>query len=181
MSNTLLVLKATTTYNSAGTDARVALAPQLSGGTRVRHRITGQKPIAWHGLVYSNHPREAAASSYLAIIFWLSKSGFTINETNLNFTYVSYWIYCQTKCGQSGIKIVYSYDNEDDVITRERKNVTSESTLSALLTSIQQGGVILFGYRGDWGTLRLEAPWDRPVWHINYFAICAPSGQWYQN
>ena len=89
MSNTLLLFKAITAYTSADTDVRAALAPQLSGGIRVRHRITGQRPIALHGLVYSNHPRETAASSYLAIIFGLSKSGFTFNETNLTFTYVS--------------------------------------------------------------------------------------------
>ena len=31
------LFKATTAYTSASTDARAALAPQLSGGTRVRH------------------------------------------------------------------------------------------------------------------------------------------------
>ena len=46
MSNTLLVFKATTAYTSAGTDARAPMAPHLSGGTRVRHRITGQRHIA---------------------------------------------------------------------------------------------------------------------------------------
>ena len=46
MSNTLLVFKATTAYTSADTDARAALAPQLSGGIRVRHPITGQRHIA---------------------------------------------------------------------------------------------------------------------------------------
>ena len=37
ISNTLLLFKATTAYTSASTDARAALAPQLSGGARVRH------------------------------------------------------------------------------------------------------------------------------------------------
>ena len=33
------------------------------------------------------------------------------------------------------LKIVYNYNNDDYVMTRGRKNVTSESTPSTLLTS----------------------------------------------
>ena len=34
-------------------------------------------------------------------------------KKNLYFTYVLSWIYSKNKCGQSGIKIVYNYNNED--------------------------------------------------------------------
>ena len=40
-----------------------------------------------------------------------------------------------TKCGKSGIKVVYGYKNDNFVVTRGRQNVTSESTPSGLLTS----------------------------------------------
>ena len=45
---------------------------------RVIRDLLRQLDVVWHGteaLVYSNHPREAAASSYLAIIFGLIASG----------------------------------------------------------------------------------------------------------
>ena len=45
---------------------------------RVIRDLFRQLHAVWHGteaLVYSNHPREAAASSYLAIIFGRIASG----------------------------------------------------------------------------------------------------------
>ena len=38
-----------------------------------------------------------------------------------------------SKCGKSGINGVYNYNNDNFVITRGRRNVTSESTPSGLL------------------------------------------------
>ena len=36
-----------------------------------------------------------------------------LTKNNLNFTYVSSLIYPKNKCGQSGIKIVYNFNNAD--------------------------------------------------------------------
>ena len=44
-------------------------------------------------------------------------------------------MYLMTKCGKSGIKAVYYYENKDSVITRRRQNVISETTPSGPLTS----------------------------------------------
>ena len=48
-----------------------------------------------------------------------------------------------TKCGKSGNKAVYTYKNDNFVITRGRQNVTSESTPSGLLTLMQQGVIFI--------------------------------------
>ena len=51
--------------------------PHPGGGGVIRD-LSRQLHAVWHGmeaLVYSNHPREAAASSYLAIIFGRIVSG----------------------------------------------------------------------------------------------------------
>ena len=40
-----------------------------------------------------------------------------------------------TKCGKSGNKAVYNYQNDNFVITGGRQNVPNESTPSGLLTS----------------------------------------------
>ena len=52
---------------------------------RVISDLFRQLHVVWHGtgaLVYSNHPREAAASSYLAIILGRITSGVPGVETN---------------------------------------------------------------------------------------------------
>ena len=67
--------------------------------------------------------------------FQRSKSGFTFPWKQLTFRYVSYGTYSMTKCGKTGNKAVYNYNNDSFVITRGRQNVTSESTPSGLLTS----------------------------------------------
>ena len=51
------------------------------------------------------------------------------------FISVSSGMYSMTICDKSGIKAVYSYKNEDYVITQGRKNVSSTSTPSGPLTS----------------------------------------------
>ena len=73
--------------------------------------------------------------SFYNIDFQRCKSAFTLSENNLNFKYVSSWIYLKVKRCQSGITIVYNYNNDNYVMTRSRTNVTSESTPSTLLTS----------------------------------------------
>ena len=47
-------------------------------------------------------------------------------------------MYLMTKCGKSGIKAVYNYQNNDCVITRGRQNVTSESTHPDLRPHLQE-------------------------------------------
>ena len=59
---------------------------------------------------------------FLNIDFRRPKGGSTFSKkTNLNFTYVSSWVYSMTKCGKSGIKTVYNYKNDNFVIIRGRK------------------------------------------------------------
>ena len=72
---------------------------------------------------------------FLNIDFWRFKGGFTFPEKYHNFTYVSSEMYLMTKCGKSGIKVVYNYKNKKIIITMGRQNVTGESTPSGLLTS----------------------------------------------
>ena len=72
---------------------------------------------------------------FFNIDFQRSKGGSTFYENNLNFRYVSSGVYSMTKCGNSEIKAVYNYKNDNFVITRVRQNVTGESTPSGLLTS----------------------------------------------
>ena len=50
------------------------------------------------------------------------------SEKYHNFTYVSFKMYLMTKCGKSGIKVVYNYKNKKYNFTMGRQNVTSEST-----------------------------------------------------
>ena len=70
----------------------------------------------------------------LTVLFFfiLIFSALRLTKNDLNFTYVSSLIYSKKKCG---IKIVYTYNNEDYVMTRGRQNVTSERTPSTILTS----------------------------------------------
>ena len=44
-------------------------------------------------------------------------------------------MYLLTKCGKSGVKVVYNCKNKKCIITMGRQNVTSESTSSRPLTS----------------------------------------------
>ena len=69
------------------------------------------------------------------IDFQRSKGGLTFSEKYHKFTHVSSEMYLMTKCGKSGIKVVYTYKNKNYIITMGRKNVTSESTPSGPLTS----------------------------------------------
>ena len=57
------------------------------------------------------------------------------SENDHNFTYVPSEMYLMTKCGKSGIKIVYNYENKKSIITMGRQNVASESIPSGPLTS----------------------------------------------
>ena len=61
--------------------------------------------------------------------------GLMFPENDHNFKYVSSDMYLMTKCGKSGIKIVYNYKNKKIIITMGRQNVASESTPSVPLTS----------------------------------------------
>ena len=70
---------------------------------------------------------------FFNIDFQRSKGGSTFSEKNLNFRYVSSAVYSMTKFGKSGIKAVYSYENDNFVITRGRQNVASESTTFNLI------------------------------------------------
>ena len=54
---------------------------------------------------------------FLDIDFQRSKGGLTFSEKNHNFTYVSSEKYLLTKCGKSGIKVVYNYKNNKSSIT----------------------------------------------------------------
>ena len=72
---------------------------------------------------------------FFNIDFQRSKGGLTFSEKYHNFTYVSSEMYLMTKCGKSGIKVVYNYKNKKSIITMGRQNVTSESTPSGSLTS----------------------------------------------
>ena len=55
------------------------------------------------------------------IYFQCPKGGFKFNEKILKLTFISPWTYPMTKCGQSGIKIVYNHNNDDYVITGVKK------------------------------------------------------------
>ena len=57
------------------------------------------------------------------------------SENDHSYNYVSSEMYLMTKCGKSGIKIVYNYKNKKSIITMGRQNVAGESTLSVPLTS----------------------------------------------
>ena len=72
---------------------------------------------------------------FFNIDFRRSKGRLAFSEKYHNFTYVSSKMYLMTKCGKSGIKVVYNFKNKKSIITMGRKHVTSESTPSGPLTS----------------------------------------------
>ena len=69
------------------------------------------------------------------IDFQRAKGGLMFSENDHNFTYAPSEMYLMTKCGKSGIKIVYNYRKKKSIITMSRQNVASESTPSGPLTS----------------------------------------------
>ena len=71
---------------------------------------------------------------FFNIDFQRSKGGLMFSENDHNFTYAPSEMYLMTKCGKSGIKIVYNYKNKKSIITMGRQNQASESTPSGPLT-----------------------------------------------
>ena len=61
---------------------------------------------------------------FFNIDFQRSKGGLTFSEKYHNLTYVSSQMYLLTKCGKSGIKVVYNYKNKKNIITMGRQNVS---------------------------------------------------------
>ena len=85
---------------------------------------------------------------FFNIDFQRSKSVFTLDE----IIYTSQMFHPEyiprTSVARSGFKIVYNFSNDEYVMTRGRKNVTSESTPSTHNSFIQQCGIILIWYSG---------------------------------
>ena len=60
---------------------------------------------------------------FFNIDFQRSKGGLMFSGKYHSFTYVSSEMYFMTKCGKSGIKVVYNYKNKKYIITMDRQNV----------------------------------------------------------
>ena len=123
-------------------------------GTRWRIYQMRAADISMFIIIQMYRKRKVTYYELCSIFFWnidfqCPKGGFTFNEKDLNLTSVSPWIYPMTKCGQSGIKIVYNHNNDDYVITgAEKMNLVRvpHPLFWSHKSFTQQGTFFLFWY-----------------------------------